>query len=111
MEDYDTKELIQIIFEHPGNISFTGDFDVLVNNAGFGNTSHTKASTNSEHILRTIKRQKSKWNVKYAEDMRSPIEKKTNNVDRYIAFKILFFGGSLEILARNYRIKRTTKQG
>jgi hypothetical protein len=111
LEDYDTNELIEIIFEQPGNISFTGDFDVLLDNAGFGNTSHTKASTDPDKILRTINRQKSKWNVKYAEDMRSPIEKKTNNIDKYIAFKLLFFGGSLEVLAKNYKIKRTKKRG
>lgn len=111
LEDYDTNELIQIIFEQPGNISFTGDFDVLIDNARFGNTSHIKASTDSERILKIIKRQKSKWNVTYEDGIRSPVEKKANNIDKFIEFKILFFGGSLEVLAKNYKIIRMVKEG
>ena len=111
LEDYETNELIQIIFEHPGNISFVGDFDVLLDNAGFGNTSHIKASTDAESIQKAINRQKSKLNVKYSGEIQSPIEKKINNIEKYIGFKILFFGGCLEIFARNFKIKRTAKEG
>ena len=106
LEDYDTDELIEITFIQPGNISFTGDFDVLLDNAGFGNTSHTKTSTERDSILRTIDTHKKKWNIKYHAGVRSPIEKKTKQVSKYTAFKILFFGGTLDVLATNYKIKR-----
>jgi hypothetical protein len=111
LEDYETNDLIQIIFEQPGNISFVADFDILRDNAGFGNTHSTNVVTDSAHILRTINSQKSKWNVTYPKGgIRSPIEKKINNVEKYITFKIYFFGGVLEVVAKNCKIKRTKNQ-
>lgn len=106
LEDYDTNELIQITFIQPGNISFTGDFEVLLDNAGFGNTSHTKTSVDGASVLRTINSHKTKWNVKYDPGVKSPIERKIKQINKYASFKILFFGGTLEVLATNCRIKR-----
>ena len=94
----------------PGNVSFTGDFDVLLDNAQAGNTSHTKVKTETEYILKTIDQQRQKWNVSYS-GTRDPLERKTKNIQKYMAFKVFFFGGSLEVVARNYKIKRTKIKG
>jgi hypothetical protein len=106
LEDYDTDELILITFVQPGNISFVGDFDVLLDNAGFGNTSRTKASLDRAAALRTISAHKKKWNIKYDAGVKSPIERKTKQINKYAVYKILFFGGTLEVLASNFHIKR-----
>jgi hypothetical protein len=104
LEDYDTNELIHITFKQPGNVSFIGDFNVLLDNAGFGNTNYTKASTDLEYILKTINKQKKQWNVTYHEGVQSPIEHKISSIKNYVAFKINFHGGTLEVVAKDCRI-------
>lgn len=76
LQDYDEEQLFEIRFANPGNISLIGDFDVLRDNAGFGNTSHTEAISDAEKHLKTIKQHQKKWNVQYQEGTSSPIKRK-----------------------------------
>lgn len=115
LEDYDENQLIEIQFIDPGNISFIGDFDVLRDNAGFGNTSHTKTISDPAKHLKTITQHQKKWNVQYDEGARSPIEKKLKSIQHYTSFKIMFFGATLEVLAQSCivtkRQRRSAKKG
>ena len=44
------------------------------------------------------------WNVGYEEGMAEPIEDKLKTISKYSLFKLLFFGGVLEILAQEFYV-------
>lgn len=108
--DYDEDQVIDIRFVHAGNISFVGDFDVLRDNAGAGNTSHTKAISDTENHIKTIKKHQKAWNVGYAKGAASPIEKKLEKLEEYVTFRIAFFGATLEVLAKECLVSKRPRK-
>ncbi len=52
---------------------------------------------------------KKKWNVGYHEGVTSPINNKTKNIDKFIVFSFLFFGGTLEVIAENFKVSSANK--
>jgi hypothetical protein len=108
--DYDEDQVIDIKFIHAGNISFVGDFDVLRDNAGAGNTSHTEAVSAPETHIKTIKRHQKAWNVRYAEGAISPIAKKLEKLEEYVSFRVAFFGATLEVLAKECLVSKRPRR-
>jgi hypothetical protein len=108
--DHGKDQVIDIRFIHAGNISFVGDFDVLRDNAGAGNTSHTEAKSDPEAHIKTIKRQQRAWNVGYAKGASSPIKKKLEKLEEYVSFRVAFFGATLEVLAKECLVSRRTRK-
>lgn len=98
--DYDEDQIINIRFANAGNISFVGDFDVLRDNVGAGNTSHTEAISDPDKHAKTIKRHQKSWNVGYAKGATNPVERKLINLENYVSYRIAFFGATLEVLAK-----------
>lgn len=105
LEDFETNGIIELKFISPSSFEFISDFDVLKDNAGFGNTSHTEADSDQERIIQYMRRIEGKTNTEYI-NMKSPVDRKIENVDRYNIFRIFFMGGTLEVIAEDVRIKR-----
>jgi len=108
--DYDQNKYIDIKFLKAGNISFVGDFDVLVDNAGFGNTSHTKAVSEPDKLMKAVNNSRKSWNISYDEGATSPIKKKSETIQEFTTYKILFFGATLQVIAKGCVIKRRKLQ-
>lgn len=108
--DYDEDQIIDIRFNHAGNISFVGDFDVLRDNSGAGNTSHTEATEDPEIHIKIIKKQQKAWNVGYAKGTVSPIKKKMEKLEEYVSYRIAFFGATLEVLAKECLISKRARK-
>ncbi len=105
LEDADTDNTIELKFVSPAAFEFTGDFDVLRDNAGMGNTSHTEAESNQKSIVEIVRRIEQKTNVEYL-SMPSPLDKKLARVNKDILFRIFFMGGTLEVVAEKIKITK-----
>ena len=97
------KKDINIIFHECANLSFNADFDTLKDNSGFGNTSHTEATDDIQYLTKVIQNAVDHINIEY-EGLASPIDRKLENVTDYICFKILFFGGTFEVIAKQFEV-------
>jgi len=64
ISDPDNKE-INIVFHECANIAFNADFDVLKDNSGFGNTSHTEATDDFQYIKNIIQESEERTNIEY----------------------------------------------
>jgi hypothetical protein len=86
------------------------DFDVLVDN-WFAQTDGVAARVGVSHVQRFIRTQIPHWRVKYMppSPRNKPIAKKMSLLGRYVLFKLRFFGGTVEVLARNFEMTRERK--
>ena len=80
------------------------DFDVLAHNLS-ANTSRVEAHTNLNQIRDFIHSQKKDWDVAYASGVESPLSKKLLVMNDFVAFRVQFFGGVVDVLARNYEVE------
>ncbi len=87
------------------NIRYVMDFDVLADN-WFAQTKTAIAKVNADQMKKLVRSQTVHWRTKYmppqAKD--KPVREKLSILGRYILFKVEFFGGTAEILARNYKL-------
>lgn len=86
------------------NLKVAMDFDVLANNIP-PNTSNVDAHTNMNRMRDLMQSQKKDWGVKYAPGVVSPLARKLAAMDDLIAFRVQFFGGAVEVIARDYRVQ------
>jgi hypothetical protein len=81
------------------------DFDVLADN-WFAQTDKSIAKTDGDQMKKFVRSQTAHWHVRYmppqAED--KPIRKKLSAIGNYVLFKVKFFGGTVEILAKGYKL-------
>ena len=87
------------------NIQLSADFDLLKDNSGFGNTSHSEATYKPKKLIKLIKEIEQISNIEY-EGIKSPVEKKIEKIDQFTCFIIYFFGGTLKVIGKNFKSKK-----
>lgn len=80
------------------------DFDVLAHNLP-PNTSGVDAHTNLNRMRDLMEKQSTDWGVNYAPGAPSPLAKKLASTEGLISFHMQFFGGVVEVIARNYEVE------
>ena len=88
------------------NLRFLMDFDVLADN-WVGQTDHATCQSDASRMKRFVRAQKSHWHVQYMPPMPkdAPIRKKLSVIRAYRLFRITFFGGTAEVLAKNFTVR------
>jgi hypothetical protein len=84
------------------------DFDVLAGNLP-ANTSALDVSTELNRIQDLMQSQKSDWGVQYTGAATSPLTKKLASLEDLILFHVQFFGGAIEVIAREFRLESANK--
>lgn len=92
------------------NLSFIADFDVLTDNA-FANTEGVQASGDEERIRQIVTAQMAHLNLDYGDsdeepDEHHPTRRKLADLSPFILFRVTFYGGTLEVVARGFQITR-----
>jgi hypothetical protein len=85
------------------NLRVALDFDVLASNLP-PNTSGVDAHVDENLMREFMQSQKHDWGVGYGK-MRSPLNAKLDAIDALVYFRIQFFGGVVEILAKEFLIE------
>jgi hypothetical protein len=95
-----------LLFHQCANIRFIMDFDVLADQCVFG-TEGSSAQVDILRMRKFVQSQRSHWRVEYMPPMPKdkPIRKKLRSIRSYVLFKVAFFGGTAEVLARNFELK------
>ena len=86
------------------NIRLIMDFDVL----GANWFAQTHSLTCIEDLVKKrvfVQTQRSHWHTKYVEGQDTPIQRKLASIESYRLFRITFFGGTMEVLARKLQIR------
>jgi hypothetical protein len=83
------------------------DFDVLADNWYGGNTESSIAKTDVARMRKFVRAQMSHWRTAYMPPtpMDKPIRTKLASLRSFLLFRVAFFGGTAEILAKNYRLR------
>jgi len=105
--DDSTKTLKVLSFHSCANFRFVMDFDVLADRWYFG-TCASEARTNIQRMKQFVRSQLSHWRTTYMPPMpkNMPIRKKLASIRGYILFRVMFFGGTAEVLAKNFKFSR-----
>ena len=106
-EDDSSKKMKTLVFLECANIRYLMDFDVMTDN-GFAQTNYVSVRTEIDPIRRFVLKQMSVWHVRYLPKKRkyTPVREKLRQIREYILFRIEFFGGVAEVLAKDYRFVR-----
>ena len=91
------------------NLKFSMDFDILAANASSlkssaGQTSNVEMNECLDCIRSLIKTNEPDWNVEYPADENNPATYNLWRPGEFILVKILLHGGTLEIVARDFKI-------
>lgn len=105
---YSEKKLCYIRFLECANLRVAMDFDVLAQNLP-PNTSRVDAHTNVNQMRDLIRSQKKDWDLTYAPGVESPIDRKLDAIDGFVAFRVQFFGGVVDVIARNFQVETVDK--
>ncbi|MGH9712236.1 MAG: hypothetical protein ACRD5M_02945 [Candidatus Acidiferrales bacterium] len=105
-EDDETGAKKLLSFHSCGNVRFLMDFDVLADN-WFAQTKGLHASANAQEMRKIISSQLAHWRTSYMPPLPpdKPVRKKLNSIRKSRKFKIKFFGGTVEILAKSFKLK------
>jgi hypothetical protein len=106
-QDDTTGKVKVVSFRSCANFRFVMDFDVLADQWWCG-TSAAVAQTDLRRITKLVAAQRRHWRTKYMPPLRQdhPIRTKLKSIRDYVLFKVSFFGGTAEILAKSYRLTR-----
>jgi hypothetical protein len=102
------KKARHVRFLGCANLRVAMDFEVLAQHLP-PNTSRLEAHTNLNQIRDFIHSQKKDWDVAYASGVESPLSKKLLVMNEFVAFRVQFFGGVVDVLARNYQVETVDK--
>ena len=105
---YSEKKVRHIRFFGCANLRVAMDFDVLAHNLP-ANTSRVEAHTNLNQMRDLVRSQKKDWDVTYAPGDESPVNGKMDAMNAFVAFRVQFFGGTVEVIARNYEVEAVDK--
>jgi hypothetical protein len=86
------------------NLKVGIDFDVLASNLP-PNTSRVDAHTDKNLMAVLMYSQERNWDVGYGMGRNSPLDRKLNLIDELVCFRVQFFGGLVEIIARQYQVE------
>jgi hypothetical protein len=106
---YSEKKLRYIRFFGCANLRVAMDFDVLAQNLP-PNTSRLEAHANLNQMRDLIRSQKKDWDITYAPGVESPLTSKLAAMDDLISFRVQFFGGVVDVIARNYEVQTVDKR-
>ena len=95
-------------FSGCANLRVAMDFDVLAGNLP-PNTSRVDAHTDPALMRSLIHSQEKDWDVDYAGSSTSPLTRKLAGVNEYVFFRVQFFGGAVEVIAREYQVNTATQ--
>jgi hypothetical protein len=95
------KRLVQFI--GCANLRVGLDFDVVASNLP-PNTSRVESHVDANLMRELMQSQKRDWDVGYG-SMRSPLDDKLDDMDELVCFRVQFFGGVVEIIAREFLIE------
>lgn len=110
-EFQDSMSKVSVLtFRDCANIRYVMDFDVLASN-WFAQTKQVKANCDAKKMKKFIESQMRHWHVRYMppSSVHEPVKRKLRTIKRYTLFKIYFFGGVVEILARSFVISKKKK--
>jgi hypothetical protein len=96
-----TKRVLQFI--GCANLRVGLDFDILASNLP-PNTSRVDSHIDANLMRELMQSQKRDWDVGYG-SMRSPLDDKLEVTDELVCFRVQFFGGAVEIIAREFLIE------
>ena len=104
--DYATGATKILSFRDCGNIRNVMDFDVLADN-WFAQTEKAVSTKDVGRMQKFVRRQMRHWHVTYMPPSSNvkPIRKKLSSIKKYVLFKVTFFGGTIEVLARSFTLK------
>src|ERR1700733_6148739 len=104
--DDGTKAVKILSFHTCANFRFIMDFDVLAYTWFFG-TEGSVAKTDAQLMKKFVRSQMSHWRTAYMPPLPTdkPIRKKLTSIRHYVLFRVTFFGGTAEILAKNYKLR------
>ena len=105
-------ELLQRSDKKPRVLRFVGcvnlrvamDFDILADNFPI-NTSGVDADTNPNRIKNLMESQKRDWTISYASGLTTVFMKKLELLEEFVFFRVQFFGGAVEIVAKMYQVE------
>ena len=100
------KRLRSLEFIGCANVQFIVDADVLKDNSPH-NTDRVGSSSNLKSIRQLMKRHRAVWGVTYANTV-DPLRRKLVAAKQLVLFRVQFFGGRLEVVARSYRVRHLT---
>jgi hypothetical protein len=108
LQDYSTDSVKVLSFHSCANFRFVMDFDVLADNWYGGNTESSVAKTDVTRMRKFVTAQMSHWRTAYMPPTPKdkPVRRKLATIRSFILFRVAFFGGTAEILARSYRLRR-----
>jgi hypothetical protein len=106
-KDDSTKSIKVLTFNNCANFRFVSDFDVLADNWPAGNTKGSVANIDVKRMRKFVRSQLPQWRTTYMPPMpkNKPITKKLKSIPSYVLFRVAFFGGTAEILAKTYKIR------
>jgi len=106
LEDDGTGKLKTLTFLGCANLRFVMDFDVLAE-MFFAQTYGASCSAEIARMRRLVRSQKKHWRTEFMPPLlpATPIRKKIATIRRYHLFTVKFFGGTVDILARDFKIK------
>ena len=105
---YPEKKPCYIRFFGCANLRVAMDFDVLAQNLP-PNTSRVEAHTNLNQMRDLMHSQKKDWDLTYAPGVESPLARKLAAMGELVAFRVQFFGGVVDVIARNYEVEAVDK--
>jgi hypothetical protein len=110
-EDDSTGAMKLVSFHRCANLRYIMDFDVLAAN-WFAQTKCFAAEDDVNRVKRFVRSQMANWHVKYMPPMPrdKPIRKKLSAIRSYHLFRIDFFGGTVEILAKSFSVKENSRE-
>lgn len=105
--DYSTKKPKSLSFRGCANLRCILDFDVLANN-WFAQTEGVDCIDDTNRMTRFVRVQAAHWHVRYMPPMRKdqPVRRKIASIRNYRLFRVRLFGGTFEVLAKNYILKK-----
>jgi hypothetical protein len=108
--DDSTGAVKLLSFRGCGNLRYFMDFDVLANN-WFAQTEKAISIRDLGRMQRFVRAQIPHWHVTYMppSPKDKPIKKKLLSIRGYVLFRVTFFGGTIEVLARGFTLGRASK--
>lgn len=101
-----TQKKKTLAFHQCANVRFIMDFDVLADQCVFG-TEGSKAQVDVSRMRQFIQSQRRHWRTEYMPPFSKdkPIRQKLKSIRSYVLFKVAFYGGTAEVLAKNFKLK------